>query len=132
MAAIALIRYDSKQVISSSDYNVSASYAIMDYNVTTSTYQRVFKPVNMESCTPNHFSRLENIDESFQTWGINKWYCLPINTTFYIGGNFQLSNYLRIDIQCSSSKPLCNKGFNDTLQVQLLTMNTFVNPNNNT
>jgi len=64
---------------------------------------------------------------------MDHWYCLPLNVTYELGGSIvDLVKYIKVDIQCGSTNRSCTTGFSDTLLIQFMTLNTFVNPNNNT
>ena len=71
----------------SSRNTISAEYVIMTgismNNRTTSRTK-----ITLENCTKDHFSVIPNIDTKASQWGINKWYCLPLNQIYEIGGSF--------------------------------------------
>jgi len=45
---------------------------------------------------------------------------------------YELIKYIKVDVRCASNNPNCTTSVSDSLLVQFLTLNTFVNPNNNT
>lgn len=131
MAAIILMDLTSKQLVSTDLYNVTARYVTKMYNNSTSTYIFSSLLVPMEKCTPHHFARVSYSKENFYNIGITNWACIPLNKSFQIGGNIFVDDtkYLVVEIKCRDENPKCT---NRTFTTQLLTLNTFVNPNNDT
>jgi len=64
------------------DYYVYAEYAIRYFNTTSENYQINRTAIQLENCTAQHFSKLPNITKNVHSWGVDTWYCLPLNQTF--------------------------------------------------
>jgi hypothetical protein len=85
-----------------------------------------YTPISLEPCTAQHFSAIPNIVADQTTWGIANWVCLPLNQTWQVGGDYELStNYKRIqvNISCTFSENHVDCGY-----YKLYTLNTFINP----
>ena len=88
----------------------------------------VFQPIQMESCTSEHFSRVPGIEERSQLLGLSNWKCLPLNKTYELEGSYELSSTYKafqIVLKCNTS---C--GFNNCGFFKLYQLNMFMNPSN--
>ena len=74
--------------LSSSPFNCSDyTYEIVVENFTATDLRnpqanRVYDPIQMEPCTPQHFSRVPDIDKRSEILNISNWQCLPLNKTY--------------------------------------------------
>jgi hypothetical protein len=60
------------------------------------------------------------------TWNISNWMCLPINMTWEIGGDFELSTLyksLQLNLSCTYAQNYVDCGF-----YKIYTLNSFINP----
>ena len=64
---------------------------------------------------------------------MNLWYCLPLNRTFQIGGNeIESVKQIRLGVICKNgSESTCSNVNNMAMVTTLYTLNTFINPHNN-
>ena len=83
--------------------------------------------VPLENCTAAHFSKIPYISQNYQILSQRNWMCLPLNSTFEIGGDWDINDVyksLAIHGQCNST---CGTGPCGTLAIYQL--HTTINVN---
>jgi hypothetical protein len=64
------------------NFSVYAAHVVRFYNATSKNYQGIRTPITLENCTAEHFSKIPNITQNVDNWGINNWFCLPLNQSY--------------------------------------------------
>jgi hypothetical protein len=113
-------------------YNFTHAYYVQNCSYTDVRQQNqsaTCSRIALERCTVDHFSVIPGIKDKFATLGLGSFYCLPINQTYEILGNYDISNNaktLEFVFGCTSS---CN--VNDCGYIYFLELNAHINPDNN-
>lgn len=111
-------------------YNSTAS-AVGEHRIHTGAYSSANRtltqhPIVLEPCTAAHFAVVPNIETMQYTWGISYWMCLPLNKTWEIGGDYELSSLyksIQLNLSCTYSQNFVDCGY-----YKLYTLNSFINP----
>ena len=111
-------------------YNSTGS-AVAEHRTHTGAYSNPNRtltqvPIALETCTTEHFKVVPNINTMQHTWGISNWMCLPLNQTWEIGGDYELSalyKSIQVNLTCTYSQNNVDCGY-----YKLYTLNSFINP----
>jgi hypothetical protein len=97
-------------------------------NIRTPSQSQVCTPIMLEPCTPDHFSVIPNIRDKFSQITLDTFSCLPINQTYTLKGNYDVSSTATTIEFVSTCQQTCN--VNNCGSVYFLQLNALINPQN--
>lgn len=130
MFAFSLQQNNNSNSLQLSDLAFQAQYVSQIYNPATNQYSQDILKIDLETCTPTHFSNLAGVQQNFGNWSMNNWLCLPLNQKYELGGYMSGNRkYLSIEVACNNQNCLTSQ--NSSILINSYTFSTCINPYNN-
>ena len=89
-------------------------YTYKNQNLSSST------PIDLVDCTIEHFRQVSSVTENYEILKQRNWKCLPLNVSFEIGGDWDVSSTYKALAVHAECHPSCGVGTCGTMVVYQL------------